>query len=71
MSLRTEFTRYKCLDYRWENDSLVQEQPVLGILYHPAQALVEILACHSAAGENNPFMCLDHVQLKALTSIDS
>lgn len=50
---------------------LVQEQPVLRILYHPVQALVQILACHGTAWENDPFMRLDQVQLEALASIDS
>jgi hypothetical protein len=53
ISLRTESTRYKHLDYPDDvgekTNGLVQEQPVLGILYHPVQALVEILACQGAA----------------------
>lgn len=48
------------------NQDLVQEQPVLGILYHPVQALVEILACHGAAWEDAPFVSLDQIQLEAL-----
>ena len=49
---------------------LVQEQPVLCVLDHPFQTLVEVSPGHGTARQYRPSMCLDGIQTKALGSFN-
>lgn len=46
--------------------SSVEEKTIFGVLDHPLETLLEVLAGHCAAGQDRPLVRSDAVQLQAL-----
>ena len=46
--------------------SLIQEEAVFRILYHPLQPFCQVFARHRTAWKNCPLVCFDEIQTKTL-----
>jgi hypothetical protein len=59
------------LRFSVRSESSVQKEAGLGVLNHPSQTLLEILACHGTAPQNVPPMRSDLIQSQALVGVKS